>query len=82
MILLMIIYGVLGIIPTFAELSKGTQLVEAARAQVGVTLSYDPAYRKSSSGVPLVIHNIGGGAQEENVLFTYPHTGHFRVLPP
>lgn len=35
--------------------------------------------RRSPEGVPLVIHNIGGGAQEEDVLFTYPHTGHYRI---
>lgn len=27
---------------------------------------------------PLVIHNIGAGAQEEDALFEYPHTGHYR----
>jgi len=27
---------------------------------------------------PLIIHNIGGGAKEDDVLFTYPITGHFR----
>lgn len=27
----------------------------------------------------LVIHNIGRGAQEEDALFAYPHTGHFRL---
>jgi uncharacterized protein YijF (DUF1287 family) len=34
--------------------------------------------RKSAQGVPLVIHNIGRGAREEDVLFTYPLTGHYR----
>lgn len=34
--------------------------------------------RKSADGVPLVIHNIGQGAREEDVLFRYPLTGHFR----
>lgn len=34
--------------------------------------------KKTAEGVPLVIHNIGRGAQEEDVLFTYPHTGHYR----
>jgi uncharacterized protein YijF (DUF1287 family) len=34
--------------------------------------------KKSAEGVPLVIHNIGRGAQEEDVLFTYPLTGHYR----
>lgn len=35
--------------------------------------------RKSAAGVPLVIHNIGGGAQEEDRLFEFPLTGHYRV---
>lgn len=34
---------------------------------------------KSPKGTPLVIHNIGSGAQEEDDLFTYPITGHYRV---
>jgi uncharacterized protein len=37
--------------------------------------------RWSGDGVrPLVIHNIGGGAREEDVLFEYQITGHFRVF--
>lgn len=35
--------------------------------------------RRSASGVPLVIHNIGAGAQEEDRLFTYEITGHYRM---
>ena len=35
--------------------------------------------RKSDSGTPLVIHNIGGGAREEDRLFEFPLTGHYRV---
>ena len=35
--------------------------------------------RKSASGVPLALHNIGSGTQEEDVLFTYPLTGHYRI---
>lgn len=40
--------------------------------------------RKTAEGRPLVIHNIGRGAQEEDCLFTYPLTGHYRwkVAPP
>lgn len=34
--------------------------------------------RQAAGGVPLVIHNIGAGAQEENILFAYPVTGHYR----
>ena len=35
--------------------------------------------RKSAAGVPLAIHNIGSGTQEEDVLFAYPLTGHYRI---
>lgn len=38
--------------------------------------------RRSAEGVPLVIHNIGRGAREEDVLFTYPLTGHYRLPAP
>ena len=34
--------------------------------------------RKSADGIPLVIHNIGGGAREEDRLRDFPLTGHFR----
>lgn len=34
--------------------------------------------RKSDAGVPLVIHNIGGGAREEDSLGRFPITGHYR----
>jgi uncharacterized protein YijF (DUF1287 family) len=34
--------------------------------------------KKTADGRPLVVHNIGRGAQEEDCLFTYPLTGHFR----
>lgn len=34
--------------------------------------------RKNADGVPLVIHNIGGGTREEDRLTDFPLTGHFR----
>jgi uncharacterized protein YijF (DUF1287 family) len=34
---------------------------------------------KTEKGVPLVIHNIGGGAQEEDCLSMFKITGHYRV---
>ena len=34
--------------------------------------------KKSAEGRPLAIHNIGGGAQEEDVLARFPITGHYR----
>ena len=32
-----------------------------------------------SDGTPMILHNIGRGAQEEDILFTYPITGHYRI---
>jgi uncharacterized protein YijF (DUF1287 family) len=34
--------------------------------------------RKTSDGIPLVIHNIGQGAKEENILFQFELIGHYR----
>ena len=36
---------------------------------------------KYDGETPQVIHNIGAGAQEEDALFDYKITGHFRYLP-
>jgi len=33
---------------------------------------------KAADGTPLIIHNIGRGTQEENILFAYPITKHLR----
>lgn len=35
--------------------------------------------RKSTGGIPLVIHNIGGGTKEEARLFEFTLTGHYRI---
>jgi uncharacterized protein len=35
--------------------------------------------RRTDDGTPLILHNIGGGAQEEDILFAYPMTGHYRI---
>lgn len=37
--------------------------------------------RQSAAGVPLALHNIGAGTQEEDVLFAYVLTGHYRYRP-
>lgn len=34
--------------------------------------------RKDASGRPLVLHNLGAGVKEEDILFAYAVTGHFR----
>ena len=39
--------------------------------------------RRSADGKrPLIIHNIGAGAKEEDRLFEFPLTGHYRVKIP
>ena len=34
--------------------------------------------KSASDGTPLIIHNIGRGTQEENILFAYPIKGRYR----
>lgn len=34
--------------------------------------------RTGARGTPLIIHNIGRGTREEDILFAYPITGHYR----
>lgn len=36
--------------------------------------------KKNRKGVPYVIHNIGSGAREEDRLFDFPITGHYRFF--
>ncbi len=33
----------------------------------------------AANGTPLILHNIGAGAREEDILFAYPITGHYRI---
>ena len=35
--------------------------------------------RRTADGTPLILHNIGAGAKEEDILFAYPMTGHYRI---
>jgi len=35
--------------------------------------------RENAEGIPLVIHNIGGGTKEEPRLFEFTLTGHYRI---
>ena len=37
--------------------------------------------RLSAAGTPLIIHNIGSGPEESDMLFEHQITGHFRVVP-
>ena len=34
--------------------------------------------QRTRAGIPLMIHNIGAGTREENMLFDFPVTGHYR----
>ena len=38
--------------------------------------------RASAAGLPLVVHNIGAGAREEDILFRFTVIGHYRIPPP
>ena len=37
--------------------------------------------RRAEDGAPLIIHNIGRGTQEENILNEYPRITHYRYQP-
>ena len=37
--------------------------------------------KTDADGTPLVIHNIGAGTQEENILFRFKMIGHYRPAP-
>lgn len=37
--------------------------------------------RHSRDGVPLILHNIGAGTQEQDMLFAFEITGHYRYAP-
>lgn len=49
-----------------------TSLIDRRLPHIGIVSD-----RKSGTR-PLVIHNIGGGTREEDALFAYPLTGHYR----
>ncbi|AWG25296.1 DUF1287 domain-containing protein [Flavobacterium kingsejongi] len=38
-------------------------------------------HKKSLSGTPLIVHNVGAGQVLENCLFNYKITGHYRYIP-
>jgi uncharacterized protein len=38
--------------------------------------------RSAATGAPLVIHNIGAGASEDDILFRFAIIGHYRPPPP
>lgn len=69
-----------------ARLKKGTRPrpgdlitwnVAAGRPHIGIVSN-----NVNASGVHLIIHNIGSGTQEEDVMHDFPQTGHYRFFPP
>ena len=53
-----------------------TWILGSGRPHIGIVSD-----RRSEDGArPLAIHNIGWGAREEDALFSYSVTGHFRVF--
>lgn len=74
--------------------SFANRLVDAAVAQTGSRVTYDGSYRRipyPGGDVPeyigvctdvVVVHNIGRDPEVEDVLFTYPITGHYRYGSP
>lgn len=49
---------------------------EGGPAHIGIV-----SERFGSTGNPLIIHNIGGGPEESDMLFAHKITGHYRVTP-
>lgn len=72
-----------------AELEVST---EASRYRAGdvVTWTVPPhlphigivSDRMAESGRPLIVHNIGRGPELEDMLFSFPITGHYRYVAP
>jgi uncharacterized protein len=50
-----------------------TTLIDDRLPHIGIVSD-----RTGLTGTPLVIHNVGSGAREEDWLFAYPPTGRFR----
>lgn len=53
-----------------------TSLVGGTLPHIGIVSD-----KRAPSGRPFIIHNIGHGTREEDVLFAYQITGHYRWLP-
>jgi len=34
--------------------------------------------KRTAEGTPLIVHNIGRGTQQEDILFKFPIKGHYR----
>jgi uncharacterized protein len=51
-----------------------TWVLDGGLTHIGIVSDH-----KTSTGTPLIIHNIGSGTQEEDILFRFNITGHFRL---
>jgi hypothetical protein len=71
----------------FERVGAAVTAAQAAGDIVSVTLPGNLPHvmilsdRTGAGGRPLVIHNIGAGAREEDRLGEFPQTGHFRITP-
>ena len=64
------------LLPHLALAFDRNQLVRDARAHIGIVSD-----RRAEDGAPLIIHNIGRGTQEENILNEYSRITHYRYQP-
>ena len=64
------------LLPHLALAFDRNQLVRDARAHIGTVSD-----RRAEDGAPLIIHNIGRGTQEENILNEYSRITHYRYQP-
>jgi uncharacterized protein YijF (DUF1287 family) len=53
-----------------------TQMLPGDLPHIGIVSN-----RKSAAGIPLIIQNIGRGVHEDDSLFGFPITGHYRFTP-
>lgn len=64
------------LLPHLALAFDRNQLARDARAHIGIVSD-----RRAEDGTPLIIHNIGRGTQEENILNEYSRITHYRYQP-
>jgi periplasmic protein len=64
------------LLPHLALAFDRIQLARDARAHIGIVSD-----RRAEDGAPLIIHNIGRGTQEENILNEYSRITHYRYQP-
>nr|WP_281838431.1 DUF1287 domain-containing protein [Cardiobacterium hominis] len=64
------------LLPHLALAFDRNQLARDARAHIDIVSD-----RRAEDGAPLIIHNIGRGTQEENILNEYSRITHYRYQP-